>query len=96
MSKIATNISIDADIKKKAQEMLADFGLDLSTAVNMFLRQMIREKAIPFEIRQDVPNAATLAALAEAEEMEKHPELTKTYGNVDELMEDLRNQNRKP
>lgn len=74
MAKIATNISIDEDIKPKAQEMLAEFGLDLSTAVNMFLRQMLREKAIPFEIRKDVPNATTMEALAEVEEMDKNPD----------------------
>ena len=89
MAKVATNISIDEDIKPKAQAMLAEFGLDLSTAVNMFLRQMLREKAIPFEVRQEVPNAVTLAAMAEVEEMEKHPELAKTYSSVDALMEDL-------
>ena len=89
MAKVATNISIDEDIKPSAQAMLAEFGLDLSTAVNMFLRQMLREKAIPFEIRKDVPNATTLAAIQEVEEMEKNPELSKTYTSVDDLMEDL-------
>ena len=89
MAKVATNISIDEDIKPKAQAMLAEFGLDLSTAVNMFLRQMLREEAIPFEVRKEIPNAMTLAAMAEAEEMEKHPELAKTYSSVDALMEDL-------
>ena len=67
MPKVSTNISIDADIKSKSQAMLADFGLDLSTAVNMFLRQMLRERAIPFEIRKDVPNATTLAAMDAAQ-----------------------------
>ena len=37
MAKVPTNISIDEDIKPSAQAMLAEFGLDLSTAVNMFL-----------------------------------------------------------
>ena len=89
MAKVATNISIDEEIKPKAQAMLAEFGLDLSTAVNMFLRQMLREKAIPFEVRWETPNADSLAAMAEAEEMEKHPELAKTYTTVDELVENL-------
>lgn len=53
MAKVSTNITIDADTKAKAQELLADFGLDLSTAVNIFLRQMIRENAIPFTIQRD-------------------------------------------
>lgn len=89
MAKVATNISIDEDIKPKAQAMLAEFGLDLSTAVNMFLRQMLREKAIPFEVRWDVPNTETISAIKEVEEMDKHPELVRTYSSVDELMEDL-------
>ena len=78
MAKVATNISIDEEIKPKAQAMLVEFGLDLSTAVNIFLRQMLREKAIPFDIRQEVPNATTLAAVAEVEEMEKNLKSTKT------------------
>ena len=35
MSKISTNISIDDDVKKQAQELFADLGLDLSTAINI-------------------------------------------------------------
>lgn len=57
MSKISTNITIDADTKVKAQEMLADFGLDLSTAVNIFLRQMIRDNAIPFSVRREAKDS---------------------------------------
>ena len=36
MAKISTNISIDADVKKQAQELFADLGLDLSTAINIY------------------------------------------------------------
>ena len=57
MAKVSTNISIDADTKTKAQELLADFGLDLSTAVNIFLRQMIRENAFPLTIQREEPSA---------------------------------------
>lgn len=38
MAKVSTSISIDADVKAQAQELFADFGLDLSTAINTFLR----------------------------------------------------------
>ena len=61
MAKVVTNTSIDEDIKPKVQALIAELGLDLSTAVNMFLRQMLREKAIPFEAKLEVPNATTLA-----------------------------------
>lgn len=58
MAKVSTNVSIDAETKARAQELLADLGMDLSTAVNIFLKQMVYEKAIPFEIRRDPRSSA--------------------------------------
>ena len=52
MAKVSTSISIDADVKAQAQALFADFGLDLSTAINIFLRQSIRENCIPFAIQR--------------------------------------------
>ena len=40
MAKVSTNVSIDADIKKQAQELFAELGMDLSTAINIFIRQV--------------------------------------------------------
>ena len=63
MAKVSTNITIDSDTKAKAQELFADFGLDLSTAINIFLRQAIRENAIPFPIsRKTPPDGASVRA----------------------------------
>ena len=59
MAKVSTNITIVSDTKAKAQELFADFGLDLSTAINIFLRQAIRENAIPFPITRRTPPADT-------------------------------------
>ena len=89
MPKVSTNISIDADTKKKAQILLSDFGMDLSTAVNVFLKQMIYEGTFPFTITRETPNAVTLAALEETEKMKRHPENYKSYGDVDRMMEDI-------
>ena len=86
MAKVSANISIDAEIKASAQEMLSDFGLDLSTAVNIFLRQMLRERAIPFSICQEVPNKATLAAIEAAE---KEEDIYGPFDSVEALMEAL-------
>ena len=74
MSKVSTNISIDAETKAKAQVMLADLGLDLSTAVNIFLKQMLYEGGIPFSITTKVPNQLTLEAMKEAQELFSSPE----------------------
>ena len=67
MPKVSTNISIDAETKAKAQELLADLGLDLSTAINVFLRQMVRDNAIPFTISRNEPNTLTQTAIENAQ-----------------------------
>ena len=56
MPKVSTNINLDLELKKSAQELFADFGLDMTTAITMFLRQSVREQRIPFEIRREIPN----------------------------------------
>lgn len=89
MAKVSTNISIDADTKAKAQIMLADFGMDLSTAVNIFLKQMIYEGSFPFAISREVPNKVTLEAMKEAHDMYYAPEKYKRYSDVDSMMEDI-------
>ena len=89
MSKVSTNISIDAETKAKAQVMLADLGLDLSTAVNIFLKQMLYEGGIFFSITREVPNKLTLEAMKEAQEMLRSPEKYKKYDSVDSMMEDI-------
>jgi DNA-damage-inducible protein J len=47
------NIRMDSEVKKQAQELFAQFGLDMTTAVNMFLRQSIRQRGIPFTLQLD-------------------------------------------
>ena len=89
MAKVSTSISIDADVKSKAQELFADLGLDLSTAINIFLRQSIRENGIPFSIQRNVPNADTIAAMKELEEMSKHPGNYKRYHSFSELLKEV-------
>ncbi len=90
MAKISTNISIDSDIKAKAQELFADFGLDLSTTINIFLRQSIRENAIPFNISREMSNKDTSDALNEFEEFEKNPQKYKRYSSFSELLNEVK------
>ena len=60
--------------------------MDLSTAVNVFLKQMIRENAIPFTINAEVPNAETRAAMEAAE---KGEDMYGPFDSVADLMEAL-------
>lgn len=83
------NVRVDESLKKQASELFADLGLDMSTAVNMFLRQAVMKDGLPFDVVREVPNADTLAAMAEVEEMKKHPEKYKSYTDVDEMFREL-------
>jgi DNA-damage-inducible protein J len=53
---------MDVNLKKQAEELFADLGLNMTVAMTMFLRQAVRTQGIPFEISR-VPNAETLAAI---------------------------------
>lgn len=68
-----TNISIrmDAALKKEADQLFSEMGMNISTAFNIFVRQAIRERAIPFQIQLGNPNRETIAAMLEAEQIAK-------------------------
>ena len=89
MAKVSTNINLDADLKRSAQLLLKDLGMDLTTAVTIFLRQTVRDQAIPFQISRDIRNAQTLAALQEYEEMKAYPEKYPRYNSFEEAMKDV-------
>ena len=84
-----TNVSIrmDTELKAQADELFAELGMNLSTAFNIFVRQSLREGGIPFEIRTDRPNKETIAAMLEAENIAKDPNV-KGYTDLDEMFAD--------
>ncbi len=86
MAKVSTNITIDADVKKQAQELFADLGLDLSTAINIFLKKSLAWHGIPFDVTSEKPNAVTAKAIADAE---KGEDVYGPFDSVEALMEDL-------
>jgi DNA-damage-inducible protein J len=50
------NIRVDSDVKAKAQQLFASLGLDMTTAVNIFLRQTVRTRGIPFPVTAEPLN----------------------------------------
>ena len=85
MAKVPVCISVDPEVKAQAQELFADFGLDLSTAINIFLRQSIRENCIPFTIQREVHNADIIFTMKEADDMVNHPEQYETFHSIDDM-----------
>lgn len=86
MAAVSTNIKIDPALKKESQALFESFGLSLSAAVNIFLRQAVREQAIPFRVGNPAPNMETLKAIEDAR---KGVGLSRGFTSVSELMEDL-------
>lgn len=89
MPNISTNIRINDEVKKQSSEIFNNLGLDMSTAVNIFLRQTIRHNGLPFDIKLDTPNSDTLEAIREVELMKQNPNDYKSYSDIDSMMEDL-------
>lgn len=85
-----TNISIrmDIELKKQAEQLFADLGMNMTTAFNIFLRQAVRQQRIPFDIALDAPNSGTIAALEEAERISRDPSV-KGYTDVGQMMKEL-------
>ena len=85
----ATTINIDDTTKKEAQELFKDLGMNLTTAINIFLKQAIKEQKIPFEIGNPRPSQELLEALKEVEEMKKNPNMGKRYSSSKEMIKDI-------
>ena len=77
-------VRIDEDIKRKADELFSDLGLDTPTAIRIFLNHSIRREGIPFEVAKPSPNAETLMAMLD--DMERVP---KSYTTFRELLNEV-------
>lgn len=82
------NIRTDAEVKAAADRIFEALGLNMSTAVNIFLRQVIRREGLPFEVKLDVPNETTAAAIREGRAL-MHDENAKGYTNMKDLRKAL-------
>ncbi len=88
MASVNINVRVDEDVKREAEFLFDDLGLNMTTAMNMFLKACLRNNGIPFDLYRK-PNAETLEAMKEVEYMEKNPDLCKGYTDVDEMMREL-------
>ena len=83
------NIRLDPTIKTKAEETFAEFGLNLSDAINVFLHMSIKMRGFPFEIREPKLNAQTLLAIKETElildEYSRGTRIQKPFSNARDM-----------
>lgn len=87
MAQTTLSVRMDEDLKRRFDAFCAEVGLNASTAVNLFVKTVVRESRIPFEITT-LPNPETRAAIEETErDLERRA--LKRYTDVDQMMEDL-------
>jgi DNA-damage-inducible protein J len=79
-------IRMNREVKQKAQLIFADLGMDMTTAINVFLRQAINHRGFPFDVVLNIPNDVTLAAMEAAENNE---DMSGPFDSVTSLMDAL-------
>ncbi|QUC02609.1 type II toxin-antitoxin system RelB/DinJ family antitoxin [Atopobium sp. oral taxon 416] len=88
MSTVPTQIRIDANVKKQANELFSELGMDMSGAVNIFLRQCILRGGLPFTVEVPQYSQKVLDAMSEARRISRDPGVS-GYTNMDDLRKAL-------
>ena len=87
MANINLNIRMDAELKKQFEAFCDEVGMSMTTAINVFVKRVVRDHEFPFDI--EIPNEETLAAMREVEEIEKDPSKYKAYNTAEEMIRDI-------
>ena len=90
MSTVNLNIRTDKEIKEKAENIFQELGLNMTTAINMFLRTSIRENGIPFDLKIDSVNDETKHAIEEGRKIADDKTI-EGYVSIEELKKALEN-----
>ncbi len=85
MANTNITIRIDAELKRQAEELFSDLGMNLTTAFTIFARQAVREQKLPFAVSRAY-NAETIKAIENAH---GGIGLSREFSSVSELMEEL-------
>ena len=86
MSKTSMSIRLDSEVKEQAQQVFNNLGMDMTTAINIFLRQAIQYQGLPFDVRLD-ENRKLLEVLTD---LDQNRNMSQSFKSVSDLMEDLR------
>lgn len=79
MATAKINVAVDERTKQEVEILLEEMGLNMTSAINIYLKRILMEQGIPFDVSAKVPNAITIAAMDEYEEMKKNPAAYKKY-----------------
>ena len=88
MATVQTQVRIDENLKYQASELFALLGMDMSGAMNIFLRQCVLRGGLPFCVELPQYKPVVLEAMEEAKKISKDPD-TKRYSSLSEALEDI-------
>ncbi|MDY6415851.1 MAG: type II toxin-antitoxin system RelB/DinJ family antitoxin [Succinivibrio dextrinosolvens] len=88
MATSSINIRVDEELKKNANLLFSKLGLNMSTAINIFLQMAVNQNGLPFRVALNY-NKETLEAFEEANDIANHPEQYKSYDSFNELMDEV-------
>lgn len=83
------HIRVEPKVKEEVEAILSNLGMTSAEAINIYLRQIILNSGIPFEIKTPQFSDEMLEAIKEADEIMKNPNAYPSYNSVEELMEAL-------
>lgn len=86
------HVRVEPKIKEEAERILNNLGMTSAEAITIYLKQIILNCGIPFEIKMPQFSNEMLEAIEEANEMEKNPENYTSFESVEAFMEDLHNE----
>ena len=88
MATVPTQVRIDETLKKQSAELFSQLGIDMSSAVNMFLKQCVMRGGLPFEVTVPRYKQEVLEAMEEAKRLSRDPKVRR-YSSFSEALEDL-------
>jgi len=89
MAQTSINIRMDEELKQDFDNICSALGISMTTAFNIFAEAVVVQQGIPFPIALDAPNAETLMAITEVQQMKRNPSLYKSYANFSELLKEM-------
>ena len=89
MAKTAViNVRTEPAIKAQVENLYNSMGVSLSDAINMFLYKSIDIRGLPFDLCREIPNAETIAAMKEADDIIAGKVQSKSYSSFKDMLDD--------
>lgn len=89
MANTKINVVVDEKTKQEVEVLLDEMGLTMTSAINIYLKRIVMEGGIPFNVSAKIPNQTTIKAMDEFEEMKKNPDAYKRYSSFKEALNEV-------